>query len=72
MNKEANLKIKVDEARTVRYFQPVITNNTVIIPAKRLQDDFVSEKEKISKKMEEVKAELVQSVKEEIASIIAE
>ena len=69
MNKEANLKVKVDEARTVRYFQPVITNNTVIIPAKRLQDDFVSEKDEISKKMEEVKAELVQSVKEEIASI---
>ena len=69
MNKEVNLKVKVDEARTVRYFQPVITNNTVIIPAKRLQDDFVSEKDEISKKMEEVKAELVQSVKEEIASI---
>ena len=40
MNKDVMLKVKIDEARITKYFQPVITNNTVIIPAKRLQDDI--------------------------------
>jgi len=39
MNKDVSLKVNVDEVRTTKYFQPVITNNTVIIPAKRLQDE---------------------------------
>ena len=68
MNKEASLKVKVDEARTIRYFQPVITNNTVIIPAKRLQEESVSVENEADKKMAEVKAALIQSVKEELAS----
>ena len=39
MNKDVNLNIKMEETKTTRYFQPVITNNTVIIPAKRLQEN---------------------------------
>lgn len=45
MNKDVNFNLKIEETKTTRYFQPVITNNTVIIPAKRLQENVSETKE---------------------------